>query len=238
MKKKLLITGGAIVALLLVAYVCLTFFLGSIVRAGVNTVAPRITGTKVELAGARISPLNGDGTLTGLNIGNPSGWSDANAFHLGKVHIRMKPFSVFGDHIVIDEIEIEQPEILYETKIVSSNIGDLLKNIEKAGGSDKAEATTKSGKPLKFEVKHFLLKGGRISVGVGAAALPLPLPPIELHDLGTKEGGITSDQLALAVMRSVTSSVVGAATKAATKLGGTMGAAASESLKKIFGGKK
>ena len=245
MKKKLLILGGAVVALLLVAYFCVAFFLGSIVKAGVNAIGPKITGTKVELAAAEISPLSGRGTLTGLDIGNPEGWSDANAFHLGKVHVEMKPFSVFGDHIVIDDIEIDRPEILYETKIVSSNIGDLLKAIENATGSQQAQAKTKSGQPLKFEVKHFVLKNGKVTVGVGVAALPLPLPPIELNNLGTSEGGITSSQLAFAVMRSVTTSVISATTQAAGKLGGTMGAAgadaakkAGESLKKLFERKK
>lgn len=245
MKKKLLLTVGALVALLLVAYLCLAFFLGSIVKAGVNTIGPKITGTTMQLAGAEISPLSGHGTLSGLTIGNPSGWTNANAFQLGKVHVEMKPFSVFGDHIVIDEVEIDQPEILYETKVVSSNIGDLLKNIENATGSSSAEAKTKSGKPLKFEVKHFVMKNGKVTLGVGVAALPLPLPPIELHDLGTSEGGITSSQLAVAVMRSVTTSVISATTQAASKIGGTMGAAAGDaakkagdSLKKLFGGKK
>jgi len=38
---------------------------------------------------------------------------------------------------VINELVIEQPEFLYETKIVSSNIGDLLKNIEQSMGARK-----------------------------------------------------------------------------------------------------
>ncbi|MSU65117.1 MAG: hypothetical protein EXS38_03210 [Opitutus sp.] len=71
------------------------------------------------------------------------------------------------------------------------------------------------------------------------------MPPIALDDLGTKEGGITPDQLAVAVMRSVTGSVVSATAQAAGKIGGTASAAAAEGLKGagdaikgMFGGKK
>ena len=71
------------------------------------------------------------------------------------------------------------------------------------------------------------------------------MPPIALDDLGTKEGGITPDQLVFAVMRSVTGSVVSATAQAAGKLGGTAGAAAAEGVKSageaikgLFGGKK
>jgi uncharacterized protein involved in outer membrane biogenesis len=238
MKKSLrntLIIGGAV---LVVGYFGLTFFLGSVVRAGVNQIAPRITGTKVELESAEISPLSGSGTLKGFVVGNPKGWSDANLVSIGRMHMKVRPFSVLGDHIVIDEIVIESPEFLYETKVVSSNVGDLLKNIQGTSENSSADATTKSGKPLKFEVKHFHLEGGKVTIGYGAAAIPVPMPPIDLTDLGTAEGGITSGQLAVAIMRSVTTSVATATADAAKKLGGSLGGAATDTLKSLFGGKK
>jgi hypothetical protein len=247
MKKTL---GLMLVALLVVAvvgYVTMQFFLGSIVKAGVNKFGPSITQTKVELQGANLSPLTGSGTLTGLAVGNPEGWAPGNAFFLGKVHVSMKPFSVFGDHIVIDEIVIEQPEFTYDTKIVSSNISDLLKNIEKSMGGENAgnQPKAKNGKPLKLEVKHFVLRNGRVTIGVVGAGMTMPMPPVELTNVGTAEGGVTPAELAFAVMRSVTSSVVVASTDALKKTGGTSGAAAAEAAKQaaeaikgLFGGKK
>ena len=59
------------------------------------------------------------------------------------------------------------------------------------------------------------------------------MPPIELTNLGTAEGGITANQLAVAVMRSVTTSVVAATTQALTRVGGTTGAAATEAAKQV-----
>jgi hypothetical protein len=246
MKKKFLIIVGGLLALLLVVFIGLEFFLGSIVTAGVNSLGPKLTGTKVELAGAHISPLTGSGTLTGLTVGNPAGWSSGNAFSLGEVHISLRPLSLFGNHIVIDEIIIDQPEFLYETKFVSSNIGDLLKQIEEAtGGKKSTEPAAKNGQPLKLEIRHFKLTRGKVTVGVGPTAVPLLMPPIELNDLGTKEGGITPGQLTVAVMTSVTGGIIDATRDAAGKIGSTMGAAAGdtakkagESIKKFFGGGK
>ncbi|HWA10007.1 MAG TPA: hypothetical protein VG838_11200 [Opitutaceae bacterium] len=247
MKKKLLSLVGVLLVLALVAYVVLQFFLGSIVTRAVNNFAPRLTQTKVELAGAHISPLSGVGTLSGLYVGNPKGWTSEKAFYLGKIHVDMQPFSIFGDHIIVNEISIDQPEFVYETHLVSSNIGDLLKNIESVVGSTGGgpQATAKNGQPVKFEVKKFTLTNGKVTLGVGVAAMTLPMPPITLENLGTSEGGITPGQLAFAVMRSVTSSVVGATLKAAGQIGTTSGAAASEGVKKageaikgLFGGKK
>jgi hypothetical protein len=247
MKKILFFGLGALLVLALAVYLTLQFFLGSIVKAGVNKFGPGITQTKVDLQGANLSPLSGAGSLTGLTVGNPAGWSTPNAFYLGKVHIDMEPFSVFRDHIVINEITIEQPEFTYETKIVSSNIGDLLKNIEQSTGAAKsgAQPTAKNGQPIKFEVKKFVLRKGRVTLGVGPTAVTMPMPPVELNDIGTREGGVPPAAIAAAVMRSVTTSVVAASTQTLLKTGGTSGAAAveaakqaGEAIKGLFGGKK
>ena len=245
MKKILLYGGAAVLVLGLVGYFALQFFLGSIVKAGVNKFGPGITQTRVELQGASLSPLSGAGTLNGFTVGNPQGWSEANAFRLGQVHIDVEPFSIFGDYIVVNEIVIDQPEFLYETKLVSSNIGDLLKNIERSLGGQSAEPKTESGQPVKMVVKRLTITNGKVTLGLGPTAITLPMPPVNLTDIGTAENGITPGQVAFAVMRSVTASVVAASTEALTKVGGTTGAAAAEATKQVgeaikglFGGKK
>ena len=228
------------------AYIGLEFLLGSAVRAGVNTIAPRITKTRVRLDGARISPFTGSGTLTGLFVGNPQGWSSEKAFSFGRIRVAVAPLSLLGDHVIVKDVVIEQPEFVYETRFVSSNIGELLKNVSGPPAQEEpGQAPAKKGKPMKFEVRHFLLRGGRVTLGIGSAAMTMPMPPVELTDLGTKEGGITSDQLAVVIMRAITTGVVSATTQAAGKIGSTMGAAADdaakragESLKGLFGGKK
>lgn len=244
--KKLILIAGVVVGLGIVGVVAVSFFLGHIVTAGVNSFAPKITQTKVTLDHSSISPLTGSGTLSGLVIGNPKGWSDGNICALGKIHVSVAPFSILGDHIIVNEVVIEAPEFNYETKIIASNVGDLLKNIEATvGGGKGAQPTTKDGKPIKFEVKKFTLANGKVRLGAGGAGATLPMPSITLTDLGTKEGGITPDQLVLAVMRSVTGSIVSATAKAAIDIGKTGGAGAAEGVKKtgdaikgLFGGKK
>lgn len=240
--KKLLIGIGALAVVCIVALVIASFFVGNIVAAGVNGYAPKLTGTRVTLAGASISPLSGSGTLRGFVIGNPNGWSDADLASLGSLHISVAPRSLFTGHVVINDVNVEAPEFDYETKIVSSNVGDLLSNIEHASG---VSAKSKSGKPIKFEVRRFRVQNGVVRLGAGKAAVSIPLPPLTLTDLGTREGGITSDQLALAVMRALTDDIVSAATHAAVQAGGTSGAAAAQAvndakdkLKGLFGGKK
>lgn len=214
-------------------YVTMHFFLGGIVKSGVNKYGPRITQTKVELLGANVSPLSGVGTLTGLSVANPPGWSVTDAFRLGKVHVDLEPLSLLKDHIVINELIVEQPEFFYETKLVASNIGDLLKNIEKAAGAREADPKTADGKPIKLVVKKLVMNNGRVSIGAGGQVVTMRLPPIDMTDIGVKEGGVTPAQLGAAVMRHVTPTIIAASMQALSVGGGAAGAAAMEGVKQV-----
>jgi hypothetical protein len=251
--KKLLIILSCLLAIVVIGAIAASFFLGTIVTKGVNTFAPKITGTKVTLDSASISPLSGSGTLTGLFVGNPAGWKSDKAFSFAKIHVSVAPMSLVGDHIVVNKVLIDSPEFVYETKIISSNIKELLNNIEASigGGSSKPgdQPTTQDGKPLKFEVKSFRLENAKVTLGVGPTAITMPMPPIVLTDLGTAEGGITPDQLAAKVLTNVLGNITQAVAESALNVGSASGAAAGdaaagaakkagESLKKLFGGDK
>ena len=212
---------------LLAAYFALTYFLGGIVKGGVNRFGPKLTGTRVELASATISPLSGTGSLGGFTVGNPEGWSGNPAFYLGKVHVDLEPRSVFGDVIVINELIIDQPEFNYETRFVSSNLGDLLAHIEKYTGSGEKESAKAGGPAKKFIVKKLRFTNGKATIGVGVAALLVPLPEIKLDNLGVAEGGLTGGQVSVVVTRDVLRTVV----KAATEARGLTGADSYEKVK-------
>lgn len=248
--KKLLIILGSLLALVVIGAIVASFFLGTIVTKSVNTFAPKITGTKVTLDSASISPLTGSGTLKGLFVGNPEGWKSDKAFSFATVRVSVVPGSLLGDHIVVKDVLIDGPEFVYETKIVSSNIKDLLKNIEKnigaSEGKPSEQPSSKEGKPLKFEVKNFRLQNAKVTLGVGPTAITMPMPPLVLTDLGTKEGGITPDQLAVKIMPNILANITKAVAESALNVGGAAGAAATDSaagavkkagegIKKLFG---
>jgi len=100
----------------------------------VNSFGPKLTQTKVELAGANLSPLTGSGTLIGLAVDNPKGWTQAGPSISARstwTWSRSRLRRPRGHQRII----IDQPEFTYETKIVASNIKDLLKNIEEFTGA-------------------------------------------------------------------------------------------------------
>ncbi len=243
MKKFLICTGVVLGVIALSAYIFLQFFLGSMVKSGVSSHGTRLTQTKVELRTANLSPLTGRGTIWGFAVSNPKGWSEHDAFSIGIVHVELAPFSVFSDHIRIREIMIDSPEFNYEAGVLSSNIGDLLKNIKEAQG-DKKSAEARREHPLRLEVKHLEVRNAKVTVGFGPAATTMPMPTVELDDIGIKEGGVTPGELALTIMHSITPSVIAVTTHTVVHLVPTLGNAAENTVKKagdaikdVFGSK-
>jgi len=234
-----------ILSFLALCYLIAILFFGNLVRAGINRIGPTVLLAPVVVEEATLAPISGLGTLTDLRIGNPEGWSKADALRINRVHLHVKPFSLLDDPVEVNELTIEQIEIHYETKIVASNISDLLKNAEKSLGLKGPETKTTDGKPIRLIVRKFVLRGGTVTLSAGGQKMVIPMPEINLVDLGVKEGGLTPPQLGFAIMRSITATVVSASTKALGPLGGATGAAAAEGARQIgeaikgfFGGEK
>ena len=70
--KSILKVGGIMVLLIVAALVLLSLSLNSIIKTGVETLGPQITGTPVTLEQANLSLLSGQGELEGLLVPNPS----------------------------------------------------------------------------------------------------------------------------------------------------------------------
>lgn len=206
-----------------IALVAIGFFINPIITKTVNTVGPKVTGTKVELASSHISPLTGGGSLKGLFVGNPEGWTGDKAFYLGEVRASVQPSSLLGDFVMVNEVFIDGPEFVYERRLMGgSNIDALLKQIEDNTGGGKttpAADPAKPGKPVKFAVKSFVLKDAKMSVIAGGQTVVVTLPTITITDLGVAEGGITADQVATAVLKRVLVQMGPAAANALTKIG-------------------
>ncbi len=207
--KKLLKVLAVLLLLGVIAVVAIGFFLGPIVAKAVNTVGPKVTGTQVVLDDAKVLPLTGATTLKGLFVGNPEGWTGDKAFYLGELRASVKPASLLGDHVVVNEVFIDGPEFVYEKRLLGgSNIDALLKQIEEnTGGGSTPPATTEpdgaAKAPLKFAVKTFRLQNAKMTVIAAGRSITVPLPPLTITDLGVAEGGITADQVAAKVLQRV-----------------------------------
>jgi uncharacterized protein involved in outer membrane biogenesis len=202
------------------------YFLGSIVKKGVETVGPEITRTDIKLDAATLSLLSGSGKLKGLFVGNPQGFKTESAIKVGSVSVGVAPGSVFSDKVHIKEIKVVAPEITFEGGLKGNNLSKLLDNVQAAsGGSGKSGAAPESkAGSKKLQVDDFLISGGKINLSVdmsvlGGKSATVPLPEIHLMNLGSGPDGITAADLTAKVLKEVLQAAIPAAEKAVADLG-------------------
>ena len=203
-----------LVILLVLLAVCLGgyFYAGDLLGRGavpaVNKYGPPLTGTQVTLGGAHLSPFTGSGSMKALFVGNPTGFKTAKAFSVGRTALRVKPLSLLSNTIEVDEVIVEQPEFIYETKLISSNLGTILDNIMRNSGAKNqptppSAPTAEGGSTKKLIIRHFVLEGATVTVVVGEATLTVPLARLELNDIGAAKGGATPAEVAAEIMPKV-----------------------------------
>ncbi len=196
-------------------------FLNKAVKAGVETVGPKVAKTPVTLADVRISLLSGSGELDGFVVGNPEGFATAHAVRVGKMKMDMEPRSVLSDIVQIREISVDSPEIVYELSKKGSNLSQIMDNIKAVAGSEKKKPKDegkdgeKAEEAKKMQIDDFHLRNGRViisSTGLKGKGLTVPLPDLHLTDIGKKSNGATAAEVAVQVFGAVykaTAKVVG-----------------------------
>jgi len=207
MKKKKLILGvlAGITGLLVIAFAVVAMSLDLIVKSGVETVGPQMTRTTFTLEDVEISPFDGTGSITGLLIGNPDGYTSDFAVKMDRALIQIRPSSMWSEKLIIDSILVAAPEIAFEGGTSANNLGTILQNIKAYTGEKDRDRSNR-----KLQVNHFRLSGAKVHLKLsifGNRIITLAAPDIELHDLGTGPDGVTSAELTDLVVKRISSAV-------------------------------
>lgn len=244
MKRGLLIGGGIVVVVVVVAVVVLLTQTGSIIKAAVEEIGPKITKTTVTLDDADVSVTSGEGALRGLVIGNPEGYKTDAAFKLGEIKVKVDIGSLAGDTVLVREIVITAPDITYELGEAGGDnirtIRDNARQFAGGGGARPAQPASQSDAAgRKLIIESLWIRDGKIAVSaaaLGGKKLGTALPTIHLTNLGKDEGGATPGEIAEEVLGAIDTAVQKAvADIGLDKLKGVAGAGAEELKKKLEG---
>jgi len=197
--KTILKIVGILLVLLILVLVGSLYFLGTIVKTGVEKAGPRVTKTDVKLSSAKLSLFSGSGELKDFILGNPEGYKSPSAVKVGTVAVNVQPGSVMSGKIVVHSVKVLAPEITFEGDLSGNNLSKLLDNIKGSSEKDK-QATTKEEKSSqkKLQVDDFLITGAKVHVAtslLGGGSATLSIPEIHLTNLGQDADGITAAQL-------------------------------------------
>lgn len=186
MIKKILLA----LALLAVVGLAAIYFFGSAalnkaVKRGVETYGPRVTQTSVELDAVDLSVFSGNGSLTGLRVGNPEGFNSEHIFALDQIDVAVDLGTVTSDKIILDKVHIRRPAIAYEKTARSSNLKELLENIDEfTGPADEPPADEAEAPQKQVVIRSLIIEEGTIYVGALGAGRTVALPRIEMKDVG------------------------------------------------------
>jgi len=194
--------------------------LGRIIEGAVETHGPGMTGTEVALGSARVSVFSGEGELSSLRIGNPKGYSDAEAFDLGRIRIAVDPKSLASDVVRIKSVVVDGPKLLAEFDAQGrNNLKAILDHVKAAARSAGGGTTTKKedsgggGKKLISEEFRFENAEARAFAPAFDLDKTLTIPSVVLKNLGAKQGGAAAEDLANQILRPVVDATVTAATR-------------------------
>lgn len=196
----LLVSGGAI------------WFLGSdklndLIAEQITVQGSKFTEQKVTVKKVAMQLLHGAGTINGLVLNNPKGYSTTPAFSLNKttldINVQSLTAARTGGPIIIDAIVIDKPEALVEfNETGGSNIQEILdainRNLPKSSSTSEPSAeTTNTSAPPKIRVKQFVLAGVALRVDLtklGNTTHKKTLPDINLANVGG-DAGLPANEL-------------------------------------------
>lgn len=210
MKKILIIGAVLVVAVIAVGVYVLMSSLESVVKAAVEQIGSDATGTRVSLNQVEISPTSGFGALRGFRMTNPEGFAEGDAFKFDEINVTLDITTVFSDPVVIKEVVIDRPEIIYAIGQGTSNVEEIQKNVnDYAGGEGGASGGGGASEGPNLIIENLYMRNGTVTVSAPAMTdetLSAPLPEIHLTDIGQEGRGATPGEVARQTMTAVVTS--------------------------------
>lgn len=232
MKKIILGIVLVLILLLVIGVVLIGTHLGEIVKAGLETVGPKVTQTSLTVNSVNVSLVGGSAGVNGLVLGNPEGYKAPQAVSLGSAAVSLSPGSILSDKVVIHSIAVKDAEITFEgNPLGANNLTKIMDNVNAATAAGQSGTNAPAAAPAapgekkpgkKLEVDDFLITGAKVHAnltGLVSKEITLTLPDIHFTDLGKGNDGITAADLTQKVLGQITADTVKALASSVTDLG-------------------
>ena len=206
---KVLLSGVLIIIIALAAALYYVWTsLDSLVADAIEKYGSQVTQTRVQVDKVKLrdSLAQGKGSIAGISVANPAGFSAPDAFTLGRIEMQVDINTITSNPIVINAINITAPQMFFEiNKDRQANFNVLKENISRSVPSKTSAKQTEeqpAGQQIRLIIRRLLIQDGTVE----ATIIPLDnkqvstrLPRIELTNLGGK-GGSTPEEIAKQVL--------------------------------------
>lgn len=187
-----------LLALVVVALVVGVSQAGTIIKRGTEDYGPEVLHVPVTLENVDFSIFSGAAELTGFSLGQPKGYESGTMVGLDDFVIKLRPATLFSDHIIIDEIVIDSPKLGAQYLGGELNFSAFQKALglpasaetESPGGTEAATTLT---------IHKLTVTGatvGLLADGLVSVDETVTLADFELTALGTDEEGLSPAEIA------------------------------------------
>jgi hypothetical protein len=187
----------------------------ALVKRAIEGFGPQLTGVTVKVKRVRLEPIDGAGSVSGLEVGNPPGYKSARALMLGEMRLAIDYSTLTSNVIRVKEIALEGPVITYETGAGGDNLTAIQKHIDAEVAKLAGPASPDRTSGRKFIVDHIYVRDASVRFG---DTLALSMPDVHLRDIGKKSNGASAGE----VVKAVWGSIASGATSLAARAGGAL----------------
>lgn len=202
------------IALLVGAGAYLAWSLDARVARAIEEQGTRIVGTRVHVDSVDIELAAGKGTIRGVRIANPEGFSAADAISLAEIELVIDARSLREQPFRITKVRVGDSVVNFEiSEDGASNLERITRHVARSPGERGSEPAP-HGEPTRLAIGEFAFAGGEIFLARPGALDPerVHLPDLALHDLGGANGatgGEIGEQIARAFTRRVIAATAG-----------------------------
>lgn len=218
MMKKIALAVAIVVIAIAGAVYYFASNIDSIVKAVIERYGTEATQASVTVKSVKLSVTAGSGELNTLAVKNPKGFSSADAITLGDIKVALDLATLQSNTIVVKDVTVLQPSVLYEYAGGGGNLETIQKNVQSyaakfSGG--KTEPNKSAGDPgqsastqpeKKVIIENLVIRDGKVAVthqALQGRTLSANLPTIQLKDIGKDKGGATPAEVAEKVIGAI-----------------------------------
>jgi uncharacterized protein involved in outer membrane biogenesis len=189
--KIILVLVGIVIAVGLAATWYLIGNLDAMVERTVEETGSKQLGTAVSLESVSVSLPQARATLKGLRVANPPGYSDQPVFTLGSIDVDIELTSIDDEVLVIENIEIVDPQVNFELNREGVSNLDVLQKSMEGGG-----AATGDQEQKRLIIDRLDFRGGTITARAAIRPddqLVFDFPVVFMTGLGRPDGATAEE---------------------------------------------
>lgn len=204
--KAIKITLSVLLALLIVIVIGVLLGLrnlDALVEAAIESVGTHVTQTAVTVERVHIELAEAEGTVYGLAVANPAGFTQPYIFQVDEVGLQVLPSSLTDRVFVLPLVVIDGAQLYAEhADVADINLQQMLKNIQRDEG-EEVKSTTASP-DVRFMVEELRFTNATLHLlSSELGERHFDMQDIYLTDLGDREEGLAPAQLTRAILRPI-----------------------------------